>query len=112
VKIAQKLFLVESRHNENNKAVLKGAKALLKQHAPGYRPQAVATNKNHAAAKHTDKLNNPPSYIVGLGTFTGGELVFSDKKSPHYGTHNVKNKFLKFDGSTKHYVKPFKDERY
>jgi hypothetical protein len=30
----------------------------------------------------------------------GGELVFSDKKSPHYGTHNIKNKFLKFDGST------------
>ena len=107
-----KICLVESRHNKKNKALLKAAKALLKQHAPGYTPQVVTINKNHAAAKHTDKFNNPPSYIIGLGNFTGGELVFSDKKSPHYGTHNIKNKFLKFDGSTEHYVKQFKGERY
>jgi hypothetical protein len=107
-----KICLVESRHNKKIKAVLKAAKALLKQHAPGYRPQALTINKNHAAAKHTDKCNNPPSYIIGLGNFTGGELVFSDKTSPHYGTHNIKNKFLKFDESTEHYVKPFKGERY
>ena len=107
-----KICLVDSRHNVKHKAVLKAAKALLKQHAPGYSPQAVTVNKNHAAAKHTDKFNNPPSYIIGLGSYTGGELVFTDKKSPHYGTHNIRNKFLKFDGSTEHYVKPFKGERY
>ena len=90
-----KLCLVDSRHNKNNTAVLKAAKALLKQHAPGYRPQAVTINKNHAAAKHTDTSNKTPSYIIGLGNFIGGELVFSDKTLPHYGTHNVKNKFLK-----------------
>ena len=61
--------------------------------------------------KHTDKFNNPPSYI-GLGSYTGGELVFTDKKVPHYGAHNIKNKFLKFDGSTEHYVKPSKGEHY
>ena len=105
----RKLYI--SCHNKK-KAVLKAAKALLKQHAPGYRPQAVTINKNHAAAEHTDKFNNPPSYTIGLGNFTGGELVFSDKTSPHYGTHSIKNKFLKFDGSTEHYVKLFKGERY
>jgi hypothetical protein len=96
----------------NKKICLVESKALLKQHTPGYTPRAVTINKNHAAVKHTDKFNNPPSYIIGLGNYTGGELVFSDKKSPHYGTHNIKNKFLKFDGSTEHYVKPFKGERY
>ena len=43
---------------------------------------------------------------------TGGELVFTDKKSPHYGSHNIKNKWLKFDGKYEHYVKPFKGTRY
>ena len=31
-----KICLVDSRHNVKHKAVLKAAKALLKQHAPGY----------------------------------------------------------------------------
>ena len=40
------------------------------------------------------------SYIIGLGDYTGGELVFSDKKSPYYGSHNIKNKWFKFVGDT------------
>ena len=47
-----------------------------------------------------------------MGDYTGGELVFTDKASPNYGTHNIKNRWLRFDGSTEHYVKPFKGERY
>eukprot|EP01052_Picozoa_sp_SAG31_P000900 SAG31_NODE_28_length_32713_cov_39.100509_10_plen_51_part_00 len=39
--------------------------------------------------------------------YTGGGLVFSHKKSPHCGSHNINNKWLKFDGSTEHFVKPF-----
>ena len=107
-----KMCLVDSRHNVKHKALLLAAKSMLRAHAPNYKPQAVTFNKNHAAAKHTDKFNNPPSYIIGLGNYTGGELVFSDKSSPHYGTHNIRNRWLKFDGSTEHYVKPFKGERY
>eukprot|EP01052_Picozoa_sp_SAG31_P052308 SAG31_NODE_12853_length_911_cov_2.016010_1_plen_84_part_10 len=40
-----------------------------------------------AAAKHVDKNNKGHSYIIGLGNYKGGELVFSDKKSPNYGVH-------------------------
>ena len=47
-----------------------------------------------------------------IGNYTGGELVFTDKKSPYYGSHNIKNKWLKFVGDTPHYVKPFKGTRY
>eukprot|EP01050_Picozoa_sp_SAG11_P018856 SAG11_NODE_2916_length_2840_cov_13.306457_2_plen_112_part_00 len=42
---------------------------------------------------------------------SGGELVFSDKKSLYYGSHNIKNKWLKFVGDTDHFVKPFKGTR-
>eukprot|EP01051_Picozoa_sp_SAG22_P011870 SAG22_NODE_1181_length_5234_cov_12.279455_6_plen_56_part_00 len=48
----------------------------------------------HAVAKYVplDKNNKGHtygSYIIGLGNYTGGELVFTDKKSPNYGVHTV-----------------------
>jgi hypothetical protein len=101
-----------SRHNKKHAELLKMAKAFLKTHDPKYGFHAVTINKNHAAAKHVDSNNRGHSYIIGLGDYTGGELVFTDKASPNYGTHNIKNRWLRFDGSTEHYVKPFKGERY
>eukprot|EP01051_Picozoa_sp_SAG22_P007180 SAG22_NODE_495_length_9802_cov_111.077605_11_plen_136_part_00 len=108
---------VESRHNEKHKALLKATKAFLRSANLGYKFEAVTINKNHAAARHVDKNNKGRSYIIGLGNYIGGELVFTYKKSPykkspHYGTHSIKNKWLKFTGDTKHYVKPFKGTRY
>lgn len=107
-----KVCKVESRHNKNHKALLAAAKSFLRSHDPSYKFEAVTINKNHAAAKHTDSNNRGHSYIIGLGNYTGGELVFTDKKSPYYGSHNIKNKWLKFVGDTPHYVKPFKGTRY
>ena len=101
-----------SRHNKKHGHLLKMAKQLLKQHDPKYRAAAVTINKNHAAAKHVDVSNKGHSYIIGLGNYTGGQLVFTDKESPYYGSHNIKNKWFKFLGNTEHYVKPFKGERY
>jgi hypothetical protein len=103
---------VESRHNEKHKALLKVAKSFLRSANLGYEFEAVTINNNHAAARHVDKNNKGHSYIIGLGNYTGGELVFTDKKSPHYGTHSIKNKWLKFTGDTEHYVKPFKGTQY
>eukprot|EP01050_Picozoa_sp_SAG11_P034864 SAG11_NODE_12498_length_699_cov_0.703827_1_plen_216_part_01 len=45
------------------------------------------------AVASRDKNNKGHSYIIGLGNYTGGELVFTDKSSPNYGTHNIKNKW-------------------
>ena len=101
-----------SRHNEKHKELLKACRDFMKQHDPKYRFDAVTINKNHAAAKHIDRQNKGHSYIIGLGNYTGGELVFTDKKSPHYGSHNIKNRWLKFTGDTEHYVKPFTGQRY
>ena len=83
---------VDSRHHEKHKALLKAAKSFLRSANLGYKFEAVTINKNHAAARHVDKNNKGHSYIIGLGNYTGGELVFTDKKSPHYGTHSIKIK--------------------
>ena len=107
-----KVCKVESRHNAKHPELLKAAKQFLKSHDPNYRFEAVTINKNQKAAKHTDVNNEGNSYIIGLGNYTGGELVFSDKKSPYYGPHNIKNKWLKFVGDTDHYVKKFSGTRY
>ena len=91
-----KVCKVPSRHNVKHKELLVALKALLRSHDPKYKFEAVTINKNHAAAKHVDSNNKGHSYIIGLGNYTGGELVFSDKKSPHHGTHNIKNPYNVF----------------
>ena len=78
-----KVCKVPSRHNTKHKVLLAAAKSFLNQHDPKYGFEAVTINKNHAAAKHVDKNNKGHSYIIGLGDYTGGELVSTDKKSPN-----------------------------
>ncbi len=108
-----KMCKVESRHNKRYPEVLKAARALIRAHNPSFRYEAITINKNNAAARHRDKTNKAnASYIIGLGNYTGGELVFTEKDSPQYGSHNIRNKWLKFDGKYEHYVKPFKGTRY
>ena len=103
---------VDSKMNVKYPELLKMSRAFLKKHHPEYRFQTVTINKNHASAKHVDKNNVGHSYIIGLGNYTGGELVFTNPKSPNYGSHNIRNRWLKFTGDTEHYVKPFKGQRY
>jgi hypothetical protein len=63
-------------------------------------------NKNICSPPHIDKNNVGPSYIIALGEFTGGNLCIEGKE------YNIKNKFLKFDGTKAHWVTPFKGTRY
>eukprot|EP01050_Picozoa_sp_SAG11_P012850 SAG11_NODE_1458_length_4874_cov_218.142827_2_plen_167_part_00 len=107
-----KVCKVPSKKNEKYPILLKAAKQFLKQHDKNYKFESVTINKNQQSSKHIDKNNSGKSYIIGLGNYTGGELVFSDKKSPYYGKHNIKNKWLKFVGDTEHYNTPFKGTRY
>ena len=46
----------------------------------------MTVNKNQKASSHTDINNVGESYIIGLGDYTGGELVFTDKNSPYYSS--------------------------
>ncbi|MDC0510872.1 hypothetical protein OAN61_00540 [bacterium] len=100
----------QSRWNKKYPEVLKAGKKFIRAKFPNYRFQSLTINKNHRAAKHIDKYNVDISYIIGLGNYTGGELVF--ESGPYKGVHNIRNRWLKFKGDHPHYVKPFKGERY
>ena len=100
----------ESVHNKKHPELLQASKDLLKYHDPKYTFHSVTVNKNHASARHVDKNNYGFSYIIGLGNYTGGQLVFDS--GPYKGEHNIRNKWLKFKGDHPHWVKPLKGERY
>ena len=84
-------------------------------HKPEFKFTTIQYNKNMRAARHVDGKNVGISYIVGLGDYTGGELIIYDNAKTPTGAvrHNLKNKFHSFNGSLYlHEVAPFKGERY
>jgi len=69
--------------------------------------KTICINKNTVAEKHLDKNNAGVSCIIGLGNYSGGELV--------YGTSivNIHENPIEFDGSKiYHYSLPFVGTRY
>ena len=95
------------------KVIFKETKKLLKMKDPEFKFSSIQYNKNHQAAKHKDAKNMGTSYIIGLGNYTGGELIIYDKDGNNPKKHNIRNKFYKFDGSIyPHETAPFKGERY
>ena len=63
-------------------------------------------NKNLKSKPHVDKNNVGDSYIIALGDFTGGELSIEGQ------SHNIRNRWKRFDGRKAHWVEPFLGERY
>ena len=73
----------------------------------------IQYNKNHKCTKHKDGRNVGISYIIGLGDYTGGELIVFDENDKNPIKHNIRNKFFSFNGSKHfHVTAPFKGERY
>lgn len=69
--------------------------------------KSICINHNTIAEPHTDRNNTGVSCIVGLGDYSGGELVYGDI------TVNIHNNPIEFDGSKiMHYSLPFTGERY
>ena len=90
-------------------------KKLMKMHDPKYKFTTIQYNKNMRAARHVDGRNVGVSYIVGLGTYTGGELIVydNDKKPTNPVKNDLHKTFYSFNGSKfLHEVAPFKGERY
>eukprot|EP00435_Cladocopium_sp_Y103_P027263 s983_g6.t1 len=90
------------------------------QELPGFEFSSIQVNKDYKAAMHVDKNNLGPSYIIGLGDYSGGWLWLDDGsklgrakniRSPH-GTRTSQNKWFKFDGRKPHCVTPFSGRRY
>ena len=97
------------------KRLFKESKKLMKMHDPEFKFTTIQYNKNMRAARHVDGRNVGISYIVGLGDYTGGELIIydNDKKPTGAIRHDLRGNFLAFNGSKfLHEVAPFKGERY
>lgn len=98
--------LVTSQQTEKYKALWDLCSKLMKTKHPSFKFTTIYINKNHVSPPHQDGNNKGPSYIVGLGNYTGGQLVVGTK------TYNIKNKLVQMDGNITHYTKPFTGERY
>ena len=69
--------------------------------------KTICINKNTVAEKHLDKNNAGVSCIVGLGEYSGGELVYGNS------VVNIHEHPVEFDGSKiYHYSLPFVGTRY
>ena len=91
--------------------IYKEAKKLMNEKDPKF--TSIQFNKNNKAKKHKDGKNVGISYIIGLGDYTGGELIVYDADGKKSKAHDIKNKFFKFNGSIHpHETAPFKGERY
>lgn len=82
-------------------------RALLPDRPPS---STIAINRHAQFTPHTDSgsgAGQSQSLIVGLGQFTGGELVVEGE------VHDVRYKPLEFSGWTqRHWTLPFKGERF
>lgn len=81
------------------------------QELPGFEFSSIQVNKDYKAAMHVDKNNLGPSYIIGLGDYSGGWLWLDDG-SKLGRAKNIRNKWFKFDGRKPHCVTPFSGRRY
>lgn len=89
------------------------AKELMHTHDPDFKFTSIVINKNHMAHLHKDKNNIGESYIIALGDYTGGELRVWNKEKTTFTDHNIKNKWLRFNGAEHfHETLPFEGERY
>lgn len=63
---------------------------------------SLQVNYNYRATKHVDANNIGPSYIMSIGSHTGGALWTSDQ-----GIIDCKNKWRLFDGNREHETQSF-----
>lgn len=104
--------IVDSRFNARFPELLRAAQALMHAHDPAFKFTSIQVNKNMQCSPHKDSGNVGMSYIIGLGDYTGGELVVAPKNAP-VQEHDIRGKFLYFDGChNTHSVNPFQGERY
>lgn len=95
------------------KRLFSETKKLMRLKDPSFKFTSIQYNKNNRAARHRDAKNVGVSYIVGLGDYTGGELIIFDENEKNPVKHDIKDKFYSFNGSVyPHETAPYKGERY
>ena len=79
-----------------------------KAHLPaGFKFTSIQLNHNFSSELHVDDYNAGPSYICGLGTYSGGELWTLE-----HGPLDCKQSFRPYDGTEPHATLPFAGTRY
>ncbi|MGI9214794.1 MAG: hypothetical protein ACR2HS_03890, partial [Gammaproteobacteria bacterium] len=79
----------------------------------GFEYSSITINHGVKANKHIDKVNGGISYIIGIGDFTGGNLIIWDKDGETYQEYNLNEKPIGFNGKLLyHQTTPFEGERY
>jgi len=108
---------------EQNPELFEALSKLMQKHDPDHVWTNITINQNTLCAVHRDRGNEGPSYIVGFGDYTGGELNLGERdpagrfppneKPPKFTTVNLKKRFVKFwGGEQTHWTCPFEGERY
>jgi hypothetical protein len=93
--------LMSNKLRKNEHELLEAIKAI----APEWRGDLIL-NKNVTCARHRDKYNDGHSWILMLGEFEGGALVFDDgRRIEGPGWH-------KFDGQEYHHNEPHIGDKY
>ena len=95
-----------SRWNSKFPELFKLLKYFISLYHPSFEYTTIQVNKTTECKPHIDKNNVGVSYIIGLGSYTGGELNIEGN------SFNIKNRWKKFDGTKAHWVEPFKGDRY
>ena len=103
---AKKGTLELTRVSERFPFVYNLIKEWLKELKPDFIYSAICVNKNIKCEPHKDKYNTRLSLAVGLGDYTGGNLIIEGVK------HNINNKPLEFDGNKTHWNDDFEGERF
>tara|TARA_R110000765_G_scaffold18095_1_gene48777 strand:- start:339 stop:896 length:558 start_codon:yes stop_codon:yes gene_type:complete len=80
------------------KPLLENGMKLINSYDPKFECTTIQFNKNYKVKKHIDGNNVGESYIIGLGNYSGGELiVYNEQDQPTY--IDINHKFYKFNGS-------------
>ena len=87
---------------------------LMERYDPNFEYTHITLNRNLRCKRHTDGGNAGPSYIIGFGDYTGGELIV---ERPGGGDPtsilDLRGKFVSFDGKTQpHETSEFVGDRY
>ena len=81
-------------------------KEYVKEVAPDFEYTSITANKNIVCEKHTDKYNQKPSLAIGLGEYTGGNLIIKGD------VNDIRYKPLIFHGKDEHWNDAFEGERF
>ncbi len=103
-----------SRKTTTNKykGIWELGKKLMNTHDPNFKWTSIQFNKNNRTAKHKDANNVGESYMLGLGNYTGGDLLIFDEDGKNPKQVNTKG-WIKFNGSIyPHETMPFTGNRY